>query len=226
MANLAPVRLPPLLLLLVLAMALSACGEEETADIPDGGDTTPAASAPAEPSADAGDTCQNKVVKGKPLAEGKDYSVQVSTSEGEFTIDLDPAKAPRTTRSFVDLARKGFFDDTEFHRIVPDFVIQGGDPTNSGTGGPGYSTCDVPPPDTQYTKGVVAMAKSGQEEPGTAGSQFYVVTGDATQLPPEYAVIGKVGEGLATAEKIGNLGGPDEKPTKKVVVKSTKVIES
>ncbi len=216
-----------LLALLTLTVALSACGEDETSDIPDGDETAPAASTPEKKTADAGDTCENKSVKGQPLTEGKDYSVAITTSEGEFTVALDPEKAPRTTRSFVDLARKGFFDDTEFHRIVPGFVIQGGDPTNSGTGGPGYSTCDVPPADTKYTKGVVAMAKSGQEEPGTAGSQFYVVTGDAGQLPPEYAVIGKVEKkGIATVEKIGRLGGPDEKPTKKVVIEKTKVIES
>ncbi|MBA2506433.1 MAG: peptidylprolyl isomerase [Thermoleophilaceae bacterium] len=214
-------------LLLATCLVLTACGEDETSDIPDGGEATSAGQEPTETTAaGAEDACQNKETKGAALAEGKDYSVDVTTSEGAFTIALDPEKGPRTARSFVDLAKKGFFDDTEFHRIVPDFVIQGGDPTNSGTGGPGYSTCDTPPPDTKYTKGVVAMAKSAQEEPGTAGSQFYVVTGDASQLPAEYAVLGEVSKGLATAEKIGKLGDPaTEKPTKKVVIEKTEVVE-
>ena len=90
----------------------------------------------------------------------------------------------------VSLARAGFFKKTIFHRIVPDFVIQGGDPTGKGTGGPGYKTVDKPPPGTKYTRGVVAMAKTQQEKPGTAGSQFYVVTGADAGLPPDYAVIG------------------------------------
>ena len=88
-----------------------------------------------------------------------------------------PEAAPNTSASLVALARDGFFDDVIFHRVVPGFVIQGGDPTGTGTGGPGYKTVDVPPQDAQYIQGVVAMAKSGVEPPGTSGSQFFVVTG-------------------------------------------------
>ena len=92
-------------------------------------------------------------------------------------------------------------------------MIQGGDPTGTGTGGPGYTTVDKPPADAKYTKGVVAMAKTADEAPGTAGSQFYVVTGADAGLPPEYAVIGKVTEGIDVVEQIGALGDPDEQPT-------------
>ena len=113
-----------------------------------------------------------------PLDASKTYTLTFETNCGSFTVTLDPELAPKTTASLVALAKDGYFDDTIFHRVVPGFVIQGGDPTQSGSGGPGYSTVDVPPSDAAYTKGVVAMAKAGTEAPGTAGSQFFVVTGE------------------------------------------------
>ena len=100
----------------------------------------------------------------------------MKTSCGSFTIQLDQKTSPNAAASFAALARSGFFDDTIFHRIVPGFVIQGGDPTAGGSGGPGYSTTDDVPADAAYVPGVVAMAKAGNEPPGTAGSQFFVVT--------------------------------------------------
>ena len=130
------------------------------------------------------------------------------TSCGAFTIRLDQKTSPKTAASFVALAKKGFFDGTVFHRIVPGFVIQGGDPTASGTGGPGYSTRDKPPADAVYTRGVVAMAKTEAEAPGTAGSQFYVVTAQDAGLPPDYALLGKVVKGLDVTAAIGQLGDP------------------
>ena len=92
--------------------------------------------------------------------------------------------SPATTASFVSLVRKGFYDNTIFHRIVPGFIIQGGDPTASGLGGPGYSTVDKPPPTARYTLGTVAMAKTQAEPAGTSGSQFFIVTAQDAQLPP------------------------------------------
>ena len=143
----------------------------------------------------------------------------VKTSEGSFTIRLDDADSPSTVGSFEQLARKGFFDGTIFHRIVPGFVIQGGDPTGKGTGGPGYTTTDAPPGNTRYTHGLVAMAKTASDPAGTAGSQFFVVTAPDAGLPPDYAVLGRVVSGLAIVDKIGKLGDPQtEKPTKRVVV--------
>jgi peptidyl-prolyl cis-trans isomerase B (cyclophilin B) len=147
----------------------------------------------------------------------------MKTSEGSFTIRLNVADAPNAVASFEQLARDGFYDGLTFHRIVPGFVIQGGDPQGDGTGGPGYTTVDTPPQDTQYVKGVVAMAKRQDEAAGTAGSQFFVVTGANVGLPPEYAVLGKVTDGMAVVEKIDKLGGPDEQPTEKVTIESVTI---
>jgi peptidyl-prolyl cis-trans isomerase B (cyclophilin B) len=157
-----------------------------------------------------------KYPHGKPIAA----DAIVTTSEGSFTISLDAKDSPHTVGSFEQLARKGFFDGTIFHRIVPGFVIQGGDPTGTGTGGPGYTTADVPPSDTHYTHGIVAMAKTGSDPAGTAGSQFFVVTGADAELPPDYAVLGRVTSGLGVVDRIGRLGSVQtEKPTKRVVVR-------
>jgi peptidyl-prolyl cis-trans isomerase B (cyclophilin B) len=144
----------------------------------------------------------------------------VRTTEGTFTIALDARDSPCTTASFVALVRRAYFENTDFHRIVPGFVIQGGDPTGTGSGGPGYTTRDRPPADASYTRGVVAMAKTQAEPPGTAGSQFFIVTGADAGLPPEYALLGKVVRGLAVVERIGRLGDPaTEHPTRRVVIR-------
>ncbi len=162
-----------------------------------------------------------------PLDASKSWTATVDTSCGPFTIKLDVKGSPNTTASFVSLARSGFFDDTTFHRIVPGFVIQGGDPTATGTGGPGYSVVDKPAAKTTYPKGVVAMAKSQTEPAGTSGSQFFVVTGDASFLTPDYAVLGKVVDGMAVVDKIGKLGDPKtEQPTQAVVVKRITISSS
>jgi peptidyl-prolyl cis-trans isomerase B (cyclophilin B) len=155
------------------------------------------------------------------------YRLVFDTSCGTFTITLDQATAPATASSLVALTRDGFFDETVFHRIVPGFVIQGGDPTQTGSGGPGYSTVDVPPADAAYVKGVVAMAKTQTEPPGTSGSQFFVVTGADVGLPAEYAIVGTVTDGLAVVEAIDALGDPDtELPLQPVVVRTVSVDES
>jgi peptidyl-prolyl cis-trans isomerase B (cyclophilin B) len=164
----------------------------------------------------------------EPLVPAKTYTLTFDTSCGSFTVTLDQKLAPKTAASLVALANDGYFDDTIFHRVVSGFVIQGGDPTQSGSGGPGYSTVDVPPSDAKYTKGVVAMAKSQVEAPGTSGSQFFVVTGDDAGLSPDYAIVGTVTDGMDTVERIDALGipGGDGPPTKPVVVSSVTVGES
>src|ERR1051326_1474103 len=110
------------------------------------------------------------------LDSAKTYDVTFETNCGSFTIRLAAKSSPRTAGSFASLVKKGFFDHTVFHRIVPGFVIQGGDPTAKGSGGPGYTTVEPPPSSTRYTLGVAAMAKAASDAPGTAGSQFFIVT--------------------------------------------------
>jgi peptidyl-prolyl cis-trans isomerase B (cyclophilin B) len=161
------------------------------------------------------------------LDPSKTHTVALKTNQGTFAFDLDVADSPNTAASFAALVRKGFFDGLTFHRIVPGFVIQGGDPKGDGTGGPGYTTVDPPPADAKYTKGVVAMAKTGAEPPGTAGSQFFVVTGADIGLPPDYALLGKVSSGIEVVDKIGKLGDPaTEQPTTKVVIEKATLSES
>jgi cyclophilin family peptidyl-prolyl cis-trans isomerase len=152
------------------------------------------------------------------LDKSQPHTLHVLTNRGSFDVRLDVEDSPCTTSSFAALVRKRFFDGTIFHRIVPGFVIQGGDPTGTGRGRPGYTVVDVPPRDSLYTKGVVAMAKSAAEPPGTAGSQFFVVTADNAGLPPEYAILGVVTKGLPVVERIGRLGNAREQPTRRVVV--------
>jgi peptidyl-prolyl cis-trans isomerase B (cyclophilin B) len=150
-------------------------------------------------------------------------TVTFDTSCGPFVVTLDPAQSPATAASFAQLARDGFYDDTVFHRIVPGFVIQGGDPTQSGSGGPGYQTRDVPPAGARYVEGVVAMAKTELEPPGTSGSQFFVVIGEDIGLPPDYAIVGTVTDGLDTVRRIGALGDDSQQPTQPVVIEGVVV---
>ena len=154
----------------------------------------------------------------------KHWVATVKTNCGTFEFELDVRHAPRTTASFAALAGHHCFDGTIFHRIVPGFVIQGGDPTQRGSGGPGYATVDKPDPKTRYVRGVVAMAKASTEPPGTAGSQFFVVTAADAQLMPDYAVLGHVTKGLSVVLKIGKLGNPaTELPTQPIVISSIRV---
>jgi peptidyl-prolyl cis-trans isomerase B (cyclophilin B) len=155
------------------------------------------------------------------LDDGKTHSVVVDTSKGSFTFELATDTSPCTTAAFAGLVQKGFFDGLDFHRIVPGFVIQGGDPQGNGMGGPGYTTVDAPPQDTTYDKGLVAMAKAANEPSGTSGSQFFVVSSDGVQLTPDYAVLGHVTDGIGVVEKIGELGNPSDpsgRPTENVEI--------
>jgi cyclophilin family peptidyl-prolyl cis-trans isomerase len=219
-------------LLAVLAVLAAGCGGDDEAAAPEtsapaatgteatGADCRPV-DAPA-PREDGGATAPTER-----LDPEKTWTLRFETSCGTFVVTLDTAAAPATSASLVSLAEQGFFDDTVFHRIVPGFVIQGGDPTQSGSGGPGYSTVDVPAQGAQYVKGVVAMAKTAAEPPGTAGSQFFVVTGDDVGLPPEYAVVGNVTDGLDVVERIGALGDPaTEQPLQPVVIESVTAASS
>jgi len=163
--------------------------------------------------------------KGK-LDSGKTYTVTVDTNCGRFAFQLDVKDSPDTTAAFAGLVKRGFFNGLTFHRIVPGFVIQGGDPAGTGTGGPGFHTVDPPPKSADYTLGTVAMAKTQTEPAGAAGSQFFVVTGQDAQLPPDYALLGKVTDGIDVVKRIGELGNPTDPngtPTQVVVMKKLTV---
>ena len=216
--------------------AVIGCGSgTKTSSIPSGGGassetvTTPPASTSAAP---AGCT---SVPEPKPKPDGKlkkpatkldaskTWTATVKTNCGTFAFQLDLKSAPNAGASIAYLAGRKFFDGTVFHRIVPGFVIQGGDPTGSGSGGPGYSTVDKPPSSATYQRGTVAMAKTGDEPPGTAGSQFFLVTGADAGLPPDYAVVGKVTKGMDVVQRIGKLGDQSEQPTTTVEIQSFSV---
>lgn len=210
-----------LLLGIAAAVLLAGCGGGK-------GGTTTQAAAPASPCKPATARAHaNGGYKREKLQldPNKTYELVFETNCGSFTVTLDQKLAPNATSSLVSLARRGFFTDTFFHRIVPGFVIQGGDPTGTGNGGPGYHTVDKPPHGTKYTHRVVAMAKTSTEPSGTAGSQFFVVTGANAHLPAIYAVVGKVTSGLDVVDRIGKLGDPaTEQPTEAVVISRVRVV--
>lgn len=157
------------------------------------------------------------------LKEGEEATAVVKTSCGSFEIALDTQRAPKTANSFAFLAEEGVYDDTAFHRIIPGFVVQGGDPQGTGSGGPGYSVDEKPPENLSYTKGVVAMAKTEVEPPGRSGSQFYVVTGADAGLPPEYALVGRVSEGFPVVARIEKAGTPSGEPKRVVVIEDVTI---
>ena len=128
------------------------------------------------------------------------YEVTISTPKGTIVADLDPRLAPNSVNHFVSLARDGFYDGLTFHRVVPDFVVQGGDPQGTGTGGPGYKWADEPVLG-EYTLGAFAMANAG---PDTNGSQFFICIADCrTKLQPLYNLFGHVTSGIEVAQAIG-----------------------
>jgi cyclophilin family peptidyl-prolyl cis-trans isomerase len=154
----------------------------------------------------------------------KRYTAEMVTSHGTMTIALDPAAAPKTVNNFVVLARYHYFDGIVFHRIIPNFVLQGGDPQGNGTGGPGYKFADELPKPGRYEIGSLAMANSG---PNTNGSQFFVISGpDGARLPPQYSLFGKVVTGIDVVAKIDALGSRSGAPKEKVTIESVTITEA
>jgi cyclophilin family peptidyl-prolyl cis-trans isomerase len=219
----------PLAAALLAGLGLAACGSKKSSATTE---TTAAGAAAAASSGAHG--CTN-VTAPSPIAAkkqtrptgtlpaNKTYDVTMVTNCGTFTFRIDQAQSPHAAASVVALVQNGFYNDTIFHRIVPGFVIQGGDPTQTGGGGPGYTTVDRPPASAQYTHGVVAMAKTQTQPPGAAGSQFFIVTERNAGLPPEYAIVGKVTKGLAVVDRIGRLGNRLQQPTRPVVIRKATV---
>ena len=153
------------------------------------------------------------------------YQALVVTNKGEFTIDLDQDKAPETTNSFVFLARNQYFDNTVCHRIIPGFVVQCGDPTATGTGGPGYTIIDEPPAAGEYQIGSIAMANTGA--PNSGGSQFFIITGEqGAALPPQYSLFGEVIDGFdGTVVSMEAAGTATGDPSEPIEIQSITIIQ-
>ena len=157
------------------------------------------------------------------LQEGTAYTATIETTQGTLRVALRPDIAPHTVNSFVNLARYHYFDGTTCHRAIKGFVVQCGDPTATGTGGPGYEFADELPTEA-YQVGSVAMANSG---PNTNGSQFFVITGDqGVSLPPSYSLFGQVVDGTDVADRIGVVEtGAADKPVKDVTIEKITITE-
>ena len=158
------------------------------------------------------------------ITTSKTYTATVTTDIGPFTVQLDPKVAPKAVNSFVFLARYHYYDGIVFHRVIPGFVLQGGDPTGTGAGGPGYKFNDELPKPGRYELGSLAMANAG---PHTHGSQFFVISGPSgISLPPLYALFGKVVKGLDVVAAINDIGTSSGKPKEDVVIESVTITES
>jgi len=155
----------------------------------------------------------------------KTYTAEMVTSLGTMTIHLDPIRAPETVNNFVFLARWRYYDGIVFHRVIKGFMIQGGDPEGSGSGGPGYRFKDELPAPGRYEFGSLAMANAG---PNTNGSQFFVITGaSGVGLPPSYSLFGKVVSGFEVAQAVEQVAtGPGDRPLTDVVIESVTITEA
>ena len=154
------------------------------------------------------------------------YTATINTSEGEIVIELLATEAPKTVNNFVFLAREGFYDGVVFHRIVKGFMIQGGDPTGTGSGGPGYKFDDEPVT-REYVPGILAMANAG---PNTNGSQFFVMHGELN-LPKAYTIFGQVAQGMEVVDALANTpvttspSGERSKPVNPPVIEHVEITE-
>jgi cyclophilin family peptidyl-prolyl cis-trans isomerase len=232
-----------LTLLLVLGVAtLVGGGGDDTQDVTT--DTTAPATDASLPPVPAGATIESdtpcpqadgssprttKFAKPPPICidPNRTYVAEIKTNMGVITATLDAKAAPNTVNNFVVLARYHYFDGISFHRIIPGFVIQGGDPQLTGQGGPGYEFADELPPPGQYKIGSLAMANAGAN---TNGSQFFIVTGEqGASLPPQYSLFGHVTGGLDVVQRIDAVGSPNSRegrPTQAVTMESVTIKEA
>ena len=160
------------------------------------------------------------------IDQDKTYTATIQTNYGDIVIQLLPKEAPMTVNNFVFLARAGFYDGVKFHRVVKGFMIQGGDPTGTGAGGPGYKFQDELPTTRNYTKGTIAMANAG---PNTNGSQFFIMLANYP-LPKSYSIFGQVTSGQDVVDKIGNVpvkvaNGENSSPTVDVHIITVTIAE-
>ena len=178
------------------------------------------------PAADGSSPKRQKFSAEPPMVidPAKRYTATMVTSKGTMVIALDPIAAPRTVNNFVFLSRFHYYDGIVFHRVIPGFVLQGGDPEGSGRGGPGYRFADELPKAGRYEIGSLAMANAG---PDTNGSQFFVISGpDGARLPPQYSLFGAVVSGGDVVAAIDAIGTRSGTPSEKVVIESVTIEES
>ncbi len=182
---------------------------------------------PVDPPAPDGSSEKRQRFETEPpmvIDPAKRYSATIETSKGRIVVALDPVAAPRTVNNFVFLARYHYFDGIVFHRIIPGFVIQGGDPEGTGRGGPGYRFADELPQPGRYQIGSLAMANAG---PNTNGSQFFIITGaDGASLPPNYSLFGAVVTGGEVVQAIDAVGSRSGTPSERVVMESVTISEA
>jgi peptidyl-prolyl cis-trans isomerase B (cyclophilin B) len=241
-------RATVLIVILLAVLVLAACGKDapladKTATTPAPIATTPTTattSTTAIPPRSARDGCEavatpepkanaDQRLTRRKLSRKRTYVAVLRTNCGTIRIQLAVLRAPKTTSSFAGLVRNKFYDGLTFHRIAKpggnDYVIQGGDPLLTGNGGPGYSVVERPAKKTRYVKGVVAMAKTADDPPGTSGSQFFIVTADVAPLPPDYAVLGRVVGGETVVRRIARLATDPttEMPIDPVVIKTIRI---
>ncbi len=214
-----------LLALLSVALVLAGCGAASPASSASSATATPAAS----PTSAASNNGPYKHPPPMTIDVHHRYFADITTTDGAFTVELLPKVAPIAVNNFVFLARHHYYDHNIFHRIMAGFMIQTGDPTGTGFGGPGYVFKDEPVT-LKYVPGVVAMANHG---PNTNGSQFFIVTGpQASSLPPAYTIFGKVIRGMKVVEKISNTpvtqtpSGELSQPLKTVMMKTVVIREN
>jgi cyclophilin family peptidyl-prolyl cis-trans isomerase len=242
--------LPLVLVLIVASLLIAACGDDSSDSSSKSktksAATTTSSSSDSSSSSDTsttsggGDTAKvddaevakraDKYSKtpGTPLDKGTTYVVEVKTTDGSFDITIDQKEGPIAAANFVGLVKDGFYDGIKFHRVIKGFMVQTGDPTGTGTGGPGYTIKDDTVTES-YKPGVVAMANAG---PDTGGSQFFIVQGSGVDLPPSYSVFGHVdAAGLKTIDKIANAqveagaDGANSSPKDAIYIESAKLIK-
>ncbi len=154
---------------------------------------------------------------------GRSYSATLDTTHGEITIEFDPDRSPNTVNNFVFLARDGYYDGVVFHRVIENFMIQGGDPTGTGRGGPGYTFRDELEGTGSYRRGTIAMANAG---PNTNGSQFFICHTDVG-LPHSYTIFGQVVSGMEAVDSIATTAtDAGDRPHEEVVIRKVTITES
>ena len=232
------------IVVLLLASVLAGCGRKEDPAAPTAALEAPTLVAQGEVAAISPDRCWTAEQRSAEQLAGKPqwtsppavvvdpatrYTATLTTTKGAFEVEFFPAEAPQTVSNFLCLATSGFYNGVPFHRIIQGFMIQGGDPTGSGTGGPGYEFADELPQGRPYNRGTLAMANAG---PNTNGSQFFVCLVDTCNLPqPNYSIFGTVVAGMEVVDAIAavpvgpNPGNPNEpsSPLEQVMLESVSI---